>query len=86
MLGIRLRGAAAQVPEVWCGELIGNDRAESVKSTPAMQETRVRFLGREDPQEKEVATHSNILAWTIPWTEALGRSQSTGSQELDMTE
>ena len=50
----------------------------SVKSTPAMQETQVRFLGQEDPQEKDVATHSNILAWTIPWTEGPGRSQSMG--------
>ena len=51
-----------------------------------MQETQVRFLGQEDPQEKDVATHSNILAWRIPWTEGPGRSQSMGSQELDMTE
>ena len=58
----------------------------SVKSTPALQETQVRFLGQEDPQEKDVATHFNILAWTIPWTEGPGRSQSMGSRELDMTE
>ena len=51
-----------------------------------MQETQVRFLGQEDPQEKDVATHFNILAWTIPWTEGPGRSQSMGSRELDMTE
>ena len=50
-----------------------------------MQETQVRFLGQEDPLEKEMETHSNILAWRIPWTEEPGRLQSMGSQELDMT-
>ena len=43
--------------------------APSVKSLPAIQETRVRFPGREDPLEKEMATHSSILTWKIPWTE-----------------
>ena len=43
--------------------------AQMVKNLPAMQETLVRSLGREDPLEKEMATHSNILAWRIPWTE-----------------
>ena len=43
--------------------------AQLVKNLPAMQETRVRFLGQEDPLEKEMATHSSILAWRIPWTE-----------------
>jgi len=52
---------------------------------PAMQETQVRFLGWEDPLEKEMATHSSILAWTIPWTEESGRLQSMGLQELDLT-
>ena len=47
--------------------------------------TRVWFLGQEDPLEKEMATHSSILAWRIPWTEKPGRPQSMGSQELDMT-
>ena len=46
-----------------------------------MQETRVQFLGQEDPLEKEMATHSSILAWRIPWTEEPGRPQSTGSQK-----
>ena len=45
-----------------------------------MQETRVQSLGREDPLEKEMATHSNVLAWRIPWTEEPGGLQSTGSQ------
>ena len=59
--------------------------AQSVKNLPAMQKTRVQFLGQEDPLEKERATHSSILAWRIPWTEEPSRLQSMGSQELDMT-
>ena len=54
--------------------------AQLVKNPPAMQETWVRSLGREDPLAKEMATHSNILAWRIPWTEEPGGLQSTGSQ------
>ena len=50
-----------------------------------MQETQVQFLGQEDPLEKEMATHSSILAWRIPWTEEPGGLQSTGLQELDTT-
>ena len=46
-----------------------------------MQETWVPSLGREDPLEKEMATHSSILAWEIPWTQQLGRLQSIGSQK-----
>ena len=57
-----------------------------VKNLPAMQETRVRSLGREDVLEKGMATHSKILAWEIPWTEEPGGLQSMGSQELDATE
>ena len=51
-----------------------------------MQETWVGFLGQEDPLEKEMATHSSILAWRISWTEKPSRLQSMGSQESDMTE
>ena len=51
-----------------------------------MQETWVRFLGQEDPLEKEMATHSRILAWRIPWTEEPGGLQSMRSQESDTTE
>ena len=51
-----------------------------------MRETWVQSLGWEDPLEKEMATHSSILAWRIPWTEELGGLQSTGRKELDMTE
>ena len=58
--------------------------AQLVKNLPAMQETWVRFLGQDDPLEKEMATHSSILAWRIPWAEEPGRLQSVGSQELDM--
>ena len=59
--------------------------AQLVKNLPAMQETRVRFLGWEDPLEKEIATHSSILAWRIPWTEEPGGLQSMGSQESGTT-
>ena len=59
---------------------------QSVKNLPAIQETWVRFLGQEDPLEKEIATHSSILAWRIPLTEEPGRLQSMGSQESDTTE
>ena len=51
-----------------------------VKHLPTMRETWVRFLGREDPLEKEMTTHSSTLAWKIPWTEECGRLQSMGSQ------
>ena len=54
--------------------------AQRLKLLPGMQETRVRSLGREDPMEKEMATHSSILAWRIPWREEPGRLQSMGSQ------
>ena len=50
-----------------------------------MQEKQVRSLGGKDPLEKEMATHSSILAWDIPWTEEPGRLESTGSQVSDMT-
>ena len=53
--------------------------AQRLKLLLAMQETWVRSLGREDPLEKEMATHSSILAWRIPWTEEPSGLQSTGS-------
>ena len=56
--------------------------AQRLKRLPAMRETRVRSLGREDPLEKEMVTHSSILAWRIPWTEEPGGLQSTGSQRV----
>ena len=53
---------------------------------PAMRETCVRFLGWEDPLEKELATHSSTLAWKIPWAEEPGRLQSMGCKKSDTTE
>ena len=54
--------------------------AQMVKNLPAIPETQVRSLGQEDPLEKEMATHSSILAWRIVWTKELGGLQSMGSQ------
>ena len=59
---------------------------QRLKRLLATWETWVRSLGREEPLEKEMATHSSILAWRIPWTEELGGLQSTGRKELDTTE
>ena len=60
--------------------------AQLVKKQAAMQETWVQFLGLEDPLEKEMATHSSVLAWRISWTEEPDGLQSTGLQGLDITE
>ena len=59
--------------------------AQRLKCLPGMQETRVRSLGWEDPLEKEMATHSSILAWKIPWAEGPGGLTFYGAAELDMT-
>ena len=56
--------------------------AQMVKRLSAMQETRVQSLGWEDPLEKEMAAHSSILAWKIPWTAEPGRLPSMGSQRV----
>ena len=56
--------------------------AQTVKHLSPMLETGVQPLGREDPLEKEMATHPSILAWKIPWTEEPGRLQSMGSQRV----
>ena len=56
--------------------------AQMVKRLSAMRETWVRSLGREDPLEKEMATHSSTLAWKILWTEEPGRLRSMGSQRV----
>ena len=56
--------------------------AQLVKNLPVVQETQVRCLGWEDPLQKEMATHSSILAWRISWTEEPGRLQSMGSQRV----
>ena len=57
-----------------------------VKNPSVKQETWVRSLGQEDPLEKEMAPHSSILAWRVPWMEELGGLQSTGRTESDTTE
>ena len=61
--------------------------AQRIKHLPAMRETQVRSLGREDPLEEEMAAHSNALAWKIPWTEKPGAGYCPwGRKELDTTE
>ena len=60
--------------------------AQTVKNLPAMRETQVLSLGQENPLEKEMATHSSIPAWKIPWIEELGRLQCMGSQRADTTD
>ena len=57
-----------------------------VKNLPAMQETQVQSLGQEEPLEKEMATHSSILAWRIPWTEEPGGYSPWDRKVLDTTE
>ena len=64
------------------GALWASQVAQMVKCLPAMWETQVRSLCREDPVEKETATHSSTLAWKIPWMEEPGRLQSMGSQRV----
>ena len=59
---------------------------QRLKCLPAVWETWVLSLGREDPLEKEMATHSSILAWRMPWVEELGGLQPTGRKESDTTE
>ena len=56
--------------------------AQMVNNMPAMQETPIRFLGQEDPLEREIATHSSVLAWKIPWTEEPGGLQTMGSHKV----
>ena len=59
---------------------MGFPGSSAVKNLPAVQETWVRSLSREDPLEEGMATHSSMLAWRIPWTEEPGRLQSMGLQ------
>ena len=76
----RLKNYLFQPPMQCCGASLV---AQRLKCLPAMWETWVRSLGREDPLEKEMATHSSILAWRIPWTgEPGGLHQSMGSQRV----
>ena len=67
--------------QVWLWD-VASLVAQRLKRLPVMQETWVRSLSREDPLEKEMATHSSILAWRIPWTEEPGGLHSTGSQRV----
>ena len=66
----------------FCREAKTSLVSQLLKSPPTMQETWVQSLGWDDPLEKEMATHSSILAWRIPWTEEPGGLQSMGSQRL----
>ena len=69
-----------------CVHFWASPMGQMVKNLPAMWEAWVQSLGQEDPLEKEMATHSSILAWRIPWMEELGGLQSTGHKESDTTE
>ena len=84
-----IRGPAAALEGTHFGDRYQKNTAsfvaQLVKNLPAMQESWVGFLGQEDPLEKEMATHSYILTWRIPWTEEPDRLQSMGSQESDTT-
>ena len=64
------------------GRKVGPLVAQMVKNLPVMQETWIRSLEQEDPLEKEMASHSSILAWRIPWTEEPGRLQSMELQRV----
>ena len=75
MTGGNFRGWVA---EAWEASLV----AQTVKNLPAVQESRIRSVGWEDPLEKEMAAHSSILAWKIPWTEEPGGLQFTGLQRV----
>ena len=78
----RGNGLFLQVAENSGSILTSSLVAQMVKRLPTVQETWVQSLGREDPLEKEMATHSSTLAWRIPWTEKPGRLQSMGSQRV----
>ena len=67
---------------VVCKYYLASLVAQMVNNLPVMQETRFQSLGREDPLEKGMATHSSILAWRIPWTVEPGRLQSMGAQRV----
>ena len=67
---------------IWFPYLWTSLVAQRLKRLPAMRETWVQSLGQEDPLEKEMATHSSIIAWRTPWTEEPGGLQSTGSQRV----
>ena len=66
----------------WCRQRFLTQNITCAKRLPTMPETRIRSLGQEVPLEKEMVTHSSILAWRIPWTEKPGRVQSMGLQRV----
>ena len=70
------------LPSHWRNTTRASLVTQTVKNLPAMQETQVQSLGREDPLEKGMATHSSILAWRSLWTEEPGGLQSMGSQRI----
>ena len=76
-------GDLLKSPKLWAGSLPSSSTraflvAQMVKCLPVMQEIRIQSLGQEDPLEKEMATHSSILAWEIPWTEGAWRATIHG--------
>ena len=82
---IRRKGSSCTLSvRMWVGTATTRNtmEAQTVKHLPTMRETWVPSLGQEDPLEKEMATHSNIVAWKIPWPEGLSRLQSMGSQRV----
>ena len=62
--------------------IVASQVAQTVKNLPTTQETQVQSLGKEDPLEKNLAPHSSIFAWRIPWTDKPGRLQSMGTQRV----
>ena len=79
---MRNAGLEAQAGIKIAGSNINNPGRSGGNKSACKRETRVQSLGWEDPLEKEMATHSSILAWRIPWTEEPGRLQSMGSQRV----
>ena len=77
------RGKTIGLPEGKIDKYSQTQGRKDFKCLPAMREIWVQSLGREDPLEKEMATHSSTVAWKIPQTEVPGRLQSMGSQRVD---
>ena len=71
---------------LWLNFIWASLMTQLVKNLPAMQETQVQSVGLEDSLEKEMATHSSILAWRIPWTEESGRLQFISHKASNTTE
>ena len=84
-LGKRMEAKIEKMQEMFTKDLLRTGTslvAQTVKRLPTMWETQVQSLGRKNLLEKEIATHSSILAWKIPWTEERGRLQSMRSQRV----